>query len=95
MASGISVNQLCLTLCDPMDFSMPGFRVLNQLLKRTQTHDHHVGDAMQQSHPLLSPSPPAFNLSHIKISSDELVLCIKWPKYWSFSFSISPSNEYS
>ena len=58
------VAQLCLTLCDPMDFSMPGFRVLNQLLKRTQTHDHHVGDAIQPSHPLSSPSPPVFSLSH-------------------------------
>ena len=81
------------TLCDPMDCSMPGFPVHYQLLKLVQTHDHHVGDAMQPSHPLLSLSPPAFNLSHIKIFSNELVLCIKWPKYWSFS--ISPSKEYA
>ena len=88
-----SVVWSCPTLCDPMDCSMPGFPVHYQLLKLVQTHDHHVGDAMQPSHPLLSLSPPAFNLSHIKIFSNELVLCIKWPKYWSFS--ISPSNEYS
>ena len=88
-----SVVCSCPTLCDPMDCSMPGFPVHHQLLKLVQTHDHHVGDAMQPSHPLLSLSPPAFNLSHIKIFSNELVLCIKWPKYWSSS--ISPSNEYS
>ena len=58
------------------------------------TRVHWVGDAIQPSHPLLSPSPPAFNIS-IKVFSSESVLCIKWPKNWSFSFSISPSNEYS
>ena len=88
-----SVTQLWLTLCDPMDCSMPGFPVHHQLPEPTQTH--WVGDAIQPSHPLLSPSPPAFNLSRIRIFSNESVLCIRWPKYWSFSFSISPSNEYS
>jgi len=58
-----SVTQLYLTLCDPMDCSMPGFPVHHQLLELTQTHVHRVGDAIQPSHPLLSPSPPAFNLS--------------------------------
>ena len=58
-----SVAQLCLTLCDPMDCSMPGIPVLHQLLELAQTHVHWVGDALQPSHPLLSPSPPAFNLS--------------------------------
>ena len=57
------VPQLCLTLCDPMDSSMPGFPVHHQLLEFTQTHVDWVGDAIQPSHPLSSPSPPAFNLS--------------------------------
>ena len=58
-----SVAQSCLTLCDPMDCSTPGFPVHHQLLEFTQTYVHWVGDAIQPSHPLLSPSPPAFNLS--------------------------------
>ena len=71
---------------------MPGFPVHHQLLELTQTYVHQVGDAIQPSHPLSSPSL-AFNL--IRVFSKESVLCIRWPKYWSFSFSISPSNEYS
>ena len=58
-----SVTQSCLTLCDPMDCSMPSFSVHHQLLEPTQTHVRHVGDAIQPSHPLSSPSPPTFNLS--------------------------------
>ena len=58
-----SVAQSCLTLCDPTDCSTPGFPDHHQLLELTQTHVHRVGDAIQPSHPLLSPSPPAFNLS--------------------------------
>ena len=58
-----SVAQSCLTLCDPMDCSMPGFPVHHQLPELTQTHVHRVSDAIQPSHPLLSPSPPALNLS--------------------------------
>ena len=58
-----SVTQSCLTLCDPMDCSMPGLPVHHQLPEFSQTHVHQVGDAIQPSHPLLSPSPPAFNLS--------------------------------
>ena len=58
-----SVAQLCPTLCDPMNRSMPGLPVHHQLLGSTQTHVHWVGDAIQPSHPLLSPSPPALNLS--------------------------------
>ena len=57
-----SVAQLCPALCNPMDSSMPGFPVHHQLPELTQTHVHQVGDAIQPSHPLLSPSPPAFNL---------------------------------
>ena len=90
-----SVTQSCPTLCDPMDCSMPGLSVHHQLLKLTQTHVHWVGDATQTSHPLLYPSPPTFNLSQNQVFSSEWVLRIRWPKYWSFSFSISPSNDYS
>ena len=83
-----SVAQSCPTLCDPMDCSKPGFLVHHQLPELAQIHVHQVGDAIQPSHPLLSLSPPAFNLS-------QSILHIRWPKYWSFSFNISPSNEYS
>ena len=58
-----SVAQSCPTLCEPMDCSTPGFPVHHQLLEFTQTHVHWISDAIQPSHPLLSPSPPAFNLS--------------------------------
>ena len=77
-----------------MDCSMPGFPVRHQLLELTQTHVHWVGNSIQPSHPLLSPSPPAFNLSSIRVFSNESVLCIRWPKYWSFSASPSvlPKN---
>ena len=90
-----SVTQLCLTDCDPMDCSTPGFPVHHQLPELAQTHVHRVSDAIQQSHPLLSPSPPAFNLSQHQGLSNESALRIRWPKYWSFSFNISPSSEYS
>ena len=85
----------CPTLCDPMDCSMPGCPVLHHLLEPAQTHVHWVSDAAQPPHLLLSPSSPAFNLSQHQVLSNELAFCIKWPKYWSFSFSISPSSEYS
>ena len=88
------VAQSCPTLCDPMDCSTPGFPVHHQLLELAQTHAHSVGDAIQPSHPLSSPSPPWY-IPSIRVFSNESVLCIRWPKYWSFSFSISPSNEYS
>ena len=88
-----SFAQSYLTLCDPMNCSTPGLPVHHQLPELTQTHVHRVGDAIQPSHPLLSPSPPAFNLSQHQGLSSESVLLIRWPKYWSFSFSISPSNE--
>ena len=85
-----SVAQSCPTLCDPMDYSMPGLPAHHQLLEFTQTHVHWVGDTIQPSHPLSSLSPPS-----IRVFSNQLVVHIGWPKYWSFSFSISPSNEYS
>ena len=67
----------------------------HQLLELAQTHVHRIGDAIQPSHPLSSPSPPTFIFPSIRVFSNESVLRIMWPKYWSFSFSISPSNEYS
>ena len=74
---------------------MPGSFVLHCLPEFAQTHDHWLGDAIQLSHPLPPSSPPALNLSQHHIFFSELALCIKWPKDWSFSFSVSPSNEYS
>ena len=90
-----SVTQSCLTLCDLMDCSMPGFPVHHQLPELTQTHVHQVGEATNHlilCHPLLFP-PSIF--PSIKVFSKESVLHIRWPKDWSFSFSISPSNKYS
>ena len=90
-----SVAQSCPTLCDPMNCSTPGLPVHHQLPEFTQTHVHQVGDAIQPSHPLSSPSPPAPNpsqhqgLFHWVSSSHH-----RWPKYWNFTISISPSNEH-
>ena len=78
-----------------MDCSMLGFPVLHYPPEFAQIHVHQVGDAIQPSHPLLSPSPPALSLSSIRVFSNESALHIRWSSYWSFSFSISPSNEYS
>ena len=77
-----------------MNHSMPGLPVHHQLLESTQTHVHQVGDAIQPSHPrhpllFLPRIPPS-----IRVFSSELTLCMRWPKYWSFSFNISPSNEH-
>ena len=77
-----------------MNRSTPGLPVHHKLLEFTQTHDHRVSDAIQLSHPLSSPSPPAFNPSSIRVFSNESTLHMRWPMYWSFSFSISPSNEH-
>ena len=88
-----SVIQSCPTLCDPMDCSTPGLLVHHQLLEFAQTHVHWVSDANQPSHPLSSPSP-AFSLSSIRVFPNESALRIRWRKYWSFSFNISPSNEH-
>ena len=90
-----SVAKSCPTLCDLMDSSTPGFPVLHYLPEFAQIHVHWVSDAIQPSHPLLPPSPPAFIFPNIRLFSNELALHIRRPKYWSFSFSISPSNEYS
>ena len=89
-----SVAQFCPTPWDSMDCSTPGFPVHHQLPESTQTHVHWVSDAIQPSHSLSSPSL-AFNLSQHQDLFSESVIHIRWPKYWSFSFSISPSKEYS
>ena len=91
-----SVVQPCPTFCDPMNCSTPGLPVHHQLLEFTQTHIHRVGDAIQPSHPLLSPSSPALNLfpASAVIFSSESPLRIRRPKYWSFSFNISPSSKH-
>ena len=78
-----------------MDCNTPSFPVHHQFPEFTQTHVHLVSDAIQPSHPLLSPSLPSFNLTQHQDLFNEMVFCIRWPKYWSFSFSISPSNGYS
>ena len=90
-----SVAQSCPTLCDPMDCSMPGLPVHHQLLEFTQTHVRRVCDAFQPSRPLSSPSPPLVVSLSQHQALNESALCIRWPKYWSFSFNISPSNEHS
>ena len=74
---------------------MPGFPVHHQLLELTQTHVHQVSDAIQPSHLLLAPSLLASIFPNFKVFCNDSVLPIRWPKYWNFSFSISPSNEYS
>ena len=78
-----------------MNLSTPCVPVHHQLPESTQTHVHRVSDANQPSYLLLSPSPPPSIFPSIRVFSNELVLHIRWPKYWSFSFSISHSNEYS
>ena len=93
MSSGQSVSsvaQSCPTLCDPMNRSTPGLPVHHKLPEFTQTHAHRVGDALQPSHSLSSPSPPAPNPSQHQGLSNESALGIRWPKYWSFSVSTSP-----
>ena len=77
-----------------MNHSTPGLPVHHQLPELTQTHVCQVSDAIQPSFPPLSPSPPAPNPSSIKVFSNESILRMRWPKYWSFSFNISPSNEH-
>ena len=89
-----SVAQSCLTLCTPMNCSTPGLPVHHQLPEFTQTHAHRVRDASSHlilCRPLLllPPIPPS-----IRVFSNESTLLMRWPKYWSFSFSISPCNEH-
>ena len=82
-------------LMTPWTAAWQDFPVHHQLPEFTQTHVHSVRDAIQPSHPLSSSSPLAFNFASIRVFSNESVLHIKRATYWSFSFSISPSNEYS
>ena len=86
---GQFIARSCPTLFNPMNCSMPGFPVNHPLPEPTQTHVHCVSDTIQPYHPLLSPSPPTFNLPIISIFSNELVLHIRWSEYWS------PSDECS
>ena len=91
-----SVAKLCPTFCNPINCSLPDFPVLHYLLGFAQTHVHWVGNAIQLSHPLLSASPPLPSIfPSIRVFSIEPILCIRWPKYWSFRFSNSPSSEHS
>ena len=89
-----SFAKSCPTLCDCMHCSMPG-SPLHCLPELAQTDVHWVGNAIQPSHPLLPPSSLPSVFPSIRVFSSESALHVKWPKYWSFSFSISPSNEYS
>ena len=89
-----SVAKSCLTLCNPVDGSMPVFLVLRYLLEFAQTQIYSADDAIQPSHSLSSPSPPALNPPSIRVFP-MTALCIRWPKYWSFCFNISSSSEYS
>ena len=93
MAYCCSVVQSCPTLCNPMDCNTPGFPVLHHLLEFTQTHVHRVSDVIHHlilCRPLLflAPIPPS-----IRVFCNESTLPTRWPKYWSFSFNTSPSNE--
>ena len=90
-----SVSQSCLTLCDPMDCSMPGLPVHHQLPEFTQTRVHRVGDAIQPSHLLSSPSLLPSIFPSIRVFSNESALHISLSKYWSFNFNISPFEEHS
>ena len=88
-----SVTRLCPALCNSMDCSTPGFSVLHYLPEFAQVHVHWDCDTIQPSHLLSLSSAFAFNLPSIRVFSNESALHIRWPKDWSFS--ISPSNEYS
>ena len=90
-----SVTQSCPSLRSPMDCSMPGLPILHHLPEFAQVHVHCISDAIQPSYPMMPSFLSALNLSQYQGLFHELAVHIRWPKYWSFSFSISPSNEYS
>ena len=90
-----SIAQSCWTLFYPRDCSTAGLPVHHQLQEFTQTHGLWVSDAIQPPHPLSSPLLPPSVFPNIRVFSNESALPIRWPKYWSFSFNISPSNEHS
>ena len=89
------VAQLCPTLWEPMDCSTPGFPAFHHLPELAQTHVHWAGDAIQPPHSVWSLLLLPSIFPSIRVLSNELDLCIRWPKYWRFNRSISPSNEYS
>ena len=89
-----SVTQSCPTLCNPMNCSTPGLPVHHQLPEFTQTHVYWIGEAIQPSHPLLSSFPRPQPLPASESFPMSQLLCMRWPKYWSFSFSIIPSKEH-
>ena len=91
----LSPVQSCRTLWDPINCSMPGIPVLHHFPEFVQTHVHWLGDAIQLSHPLSPPSPLTSVFPSISVFSSESDLHIRWSKYWSSSFTISPSNGYS
>ena len=90
-----SVAKSCSTLSNPMNCSTPGFPLFYCHPEFAQTHIHWASDGIQPSHPLSSLLLPPSIFPSIRVFSNESALCIRWPEYWSFSFSISPSNEYS
>ena len=90
----VQFSHSVMSLCEPMNHSTSGLPVHHQLPEFTQIHVHGIGNAIQPFHPLLSPFSPALTLSQHQGLSNESALRIRWPKYWSFSFSISPSNEH-
>ena len=89
------VTKSCWTLCSPIDCSMPGFPVPHYLLEFAQVHMHWIGDAIQPSHPLLPCLLLPSIFPSIRVFSSESAVCIRWPMYCIFSFSISSSSEYS
>ena len=91
-----SVAKSCLTLCNPMNCSTPGFSVYHCLPEFAQTQVHWVSDVIQPSHPVIPfSSCPQFFPASKSFPMRPFFIHIRWPKYWSFSFSISPSNEHS
>ena len=90
-----SVIKSCTALCNSMDCSMPGFPVLYYLPEFTQTYVHWIRDAIQSSHSLSPPSPPALNLSQNQDLFQWISSSYQWPKYWSFRVTLGASNEYS
>ena len=89
-----SVAQSCPTLCNPMNRSTPALPVHHQLPESTQTHVHGVNDTTKRSHPLSSPFLLPSIFTSVTVFSNEAALHIRWPKYWSFSFNITPTNEH-
>ena len=89
-----SVTKSCPALCNTMDCSTPGFPVLHYLWELAQIHVQWVDDAIYPSHPLLLSSPLPSVFPRIRVFSNESALHIRWPKYWSFSFSISPVKDW-